>query len=73
MGTDALGRDLAVGLLFGFPVALAIGLATSVLATAIGTFLGIVSGYLAGKTDIAIQRFSAPFKRLTKSFRRRSK
>ncbi len=58
MGTDALGRDLALGLLFGFPVALAIGLATSLVATAIGATLGIVSGYMAGKTDLAIQRFS---------------
>ncbi len=58
MGTDALGRDLALGLLFGFPVALAIGLSTSILATFIGTFLGILSGFLAGKTDMAIQRFS---------------
>ena len=58
MGTDALGRDLAIGLVFGFPVALAIGLSTSVLATAIGTFLGILSGFLGGKVDLAIQRFS---------------
>ncbi|MBI4313020.1 MAG: ABC transporter permease [Chloroflexi bacterium] len=58
MGTDALGRDLALGLLFGFPVALAIGIATSLFATAIGASLGILSGYMAGKTDIAIQRFS---------------
>ena len=58
MGTDALGRDLALGLLFGFPVALAIGLSTSLLATTIGTFMGIMSGFLAGKTDLAIQRFA---------------
>ena len=58
MGTDSLGRDLAMGLLFGFPVALAIGLSTSILATVIGTFMGILSGFMAGKTDIAIQRFA---------------
>ena len=58
MGTDALGRDLAMGLLFGFPVALAIGMATSVLATTIGTVMGILSGFSAGKTDLVIQRFS---------------
>jgi peptide/nickel transport system permease protein len=58
MGTDSLGRDLAVGLLFGFPVALAIGLATAILSTAIGTFAGIVSGFSAGKTDTIIQRFA---------------
>ena len=58
MGTDSLGRDLAMGLLFGFPVALGIGLATSILATTIGTSMGIISGFMAGKTDIAIQRFA---------------
>ena len=58
MGTDSLGRDLARGLLYGFPVALTIGVITSVMVTIIGTGLGIVSGYLGGKTDIAIQRLS---------------
>lgn len=58
MGTDSLGRDLALGLLFGFPVALTIGLSTAILATTIGTILGIVSGYMAGKTDIIIQRLA---------------
>ena len=56
MGTDALGRDLARGLVFGFPVALTIGLITSIVATAIGTTLGIISGYVGGKTDLFIQR-----------------
>ncbi|MDA1095771.1 MAG: ABC transporter permease [Chloroflexi bacterium] len=56
MGTDAQGRDLATGLLFGFPVALLIGVLTSVGATAIGTFFGILSGFMGGKTDILIQR-----------------
>jgi peptide/nickel transport system permease protein len=56
MGTDALGRDLATGLLFGFPVALLIGLVTAVITTIIGTFMGILSGYKGGKTDIIIQR-----------------
>ncbi len=58
MGTDTLGRDLSIGLLFGFPVALFIGLVTSSVTTVIGTFLGIVSGYMGGKTDTTIQRAS---------------
>ncbi|MBI4202618.1 MAG: ABC transporter permease [Chloroflexi bacterium] len=58
MGTDTLGRDLALGLLFGFPVALTIGIATSVFATIIGASLGMLSGYMAGKTDLVIQRFT---------------
>ena len=56
MGTDALGRDLAVGLLFGLPVALLIGISTSLVSTLLGMTLGLVSGYAGGKTDIIIQR-----------------
>ncbi|MEL7562554.1 ABC transporter permease [Dehalogenimonas sp. 4OHTPN] len=56
MGTDSLGRDLARGLLFGFPVALLIGVVTSVFITVIGTATGIISGYVGGKTDTFIQR-----------------
>lgn len=56
MGTDILGRDLAQGLLFGFPVALLIGFATSVLSTLIGAVLGIASGYVGGRLDDVIQR-----------------
>lgn len=55
-GTDALGRDLAEGLLFGLPIALLIGLATSLVSTTIGTALGLVSGYVGGRTDLIIQR-----------------
>ena len=58
MGSDSQGRDLAVGLLFGFPVALFIGLLASTLTTAIGASLGIMSGYLGGWVDTAIQRLA---------------
>lgn len=58
MGTDSLGRDLAIGLLFGFPVALLIALVTSTLTTLVGALAGILSGYAGGKTDTLIQRVS---------------
>lgn len=56
MGTDTSGRDLAEGLLYGFPVALAVGLVTAVAATAIGVLAGIVSGYYGGWIDEVLQR-----------------
>ena len=56
MGTDALGRDLFQGLLFGLPVALLIGLAASTLSTSLGATLGLISGYRGGRTDTLIQR-----------------
>lgn len=58
MGTDLLGRDLFSGLLFGFPVALLIGFTTSVITTILGAGLGIMSGYVGGRVDDIIQRFS---------------
>ena len=58
MGSDSQGRDLFVGLLFGFPVALFIGLLASTLTTTIGASLGIMSGYLGGWVDTAIQRLA---------------
>jgi peptide/nickel transport system permease protein len=56
MGTDSLGRDLASGLMFGFPVSLIIGLSTALLVTAIGAFLGVLSGFSGGRMDTLIQR-----------------
>jgi peptide/nickel transport system permease protein len=56
LGTDALGRDLAQGLLFGLPIALLIGILTAVVSTMIGMALGLASGYFGGATDMIIQR-----------------
>lgn len=58
LGTDNLGRDLMEGLLFGFPVALLIGLTAALFTTLIGSSLGILSGYCGGRTDTLIQRLA---------------
>jgi len=58
MGTDVIGRDLALGLLLGFPISLFIGVITSVIVTGIGGSLGLVSGYLGGRVDNLIQRLA---------------
>jgi peptide/nickel transport system permease protein len=47
-GTDFDGRDLAQALLFGFPIALAIGFVTSAVVSLIGMVLGVFSGYYGG-------------------------
>ncbi len=56
LGTDTGGRDLAEGLLFGLPIALVIGIAAALVSTALGTGLGLLSGYKGGRTDLVIQR-----------------
>ncbi|TBH21016.1 ABC transporter permease [Thermus thermamylovorans] len=58
MGTDTLGRDLIHGLLYGLPLALAIGLSVALWSTALGAFLGLWSGYAGGATDTLIQRLA---------------
>ncbi|MCX8199128.1 MAG: ABC transporter permease [Sulfolobales archaeon] len=56
MGTDASGRDLALGLLYGFPLAIAIGFFVAGLTSLIGLIAGVVSGYYGGIVDEVIQR-----------------
>jgi peptide/nickel transport system permease protein len=56
LGTDDIGRDLAVILYYGFPVAMAIGLTAAIATTLIGLVLGVISGYYGGYVDEAIQR-----------------
>lgn len=56
MGTDAVGRNLWQGLIYGFPVALLIATLSSLLSTVIGASLGILSGYAGGVTDSVLQR-----------------
>ncbi len=56
MGTDNLGRDLAIGLYYGFPIAMAIGVVVAFVDTVIGVVLGVISGYYGGWVDELIQR-----------------
>ncbi len=56
MGTDAFGRDLFYGLVWGTPIALLIGVLVSVLSTMIGLFYGVIAGYIGGYLDELLMR-----------------
>ncbi len=56
LGTDHLGRDLLSRLLWGTQLSLAVGLAAAFIAGFFGSLLGIVAGYLGGRTDSSIMR-----------------
>lgn len=58
LGTDELGRDVLMRLLAGGRVSLTIGIAAALTAAAIGTFVGLVAGYLGGWTDRVLMRLT---------------
>jgi peptide/nickel transport system permease protein len=58
MGTDELRRDLAIGLLWGTPLALFIGLVVSIASVIAGLLYGVYAGYKGKKTDEAMMRFN---------------
>lgn len=58
LGTDHLGRDILSRLIVGSRVSIIVGLSTVAISGALGTFLGLLSGYYGGKVDDLIMRWA---------------
>ena len=56
LGTDDQGRDILSALMYGARISLFVGLASVVLSVVIGVGLGLLSGFVGGKTDAFIMR-----------------
>jgi len=56
-GTDALGRDLFIRVLYGARISLSIGVVVSLINLGIGVIYGGMSGLLGGKVDRLMMNF----------------
>ena len=56
MGTDSLGRDYAIRVIYGTRVSLAVGFISALIVVCIGIIYGSISGYLGGKVDLSMMR-----------------
>ena len=61
LGTDALGRDVFAGIIFGARVSLLVGLVSTLAALLVGVPVGAIAGYFGGRTDDALMRFTEFF------------
>lgn len=58
LGTDYLGRDILSRLMYGARISLVVSLTGTLAAGAIGTFLGVLAGYMGRVWDQVIMRIT---------------
>ncbi|OGK91984.1 MAG: ABC transporter permease [Candidatus Rokubacteria bacterium GWF2_70_14] len=56
LGSDHLGRDIYSRIVHGARVSLIVGVASTLLGSVLGGIVGLLSGYVGGKTDLIVQR-----------------
>ena len=55
-GTDKMGRDIFVRILYGARISLGVGLMAAIVNLILGTIYGGIAGYAGGKTDMIMMR-----------------
>jgi oligopeptide transport system permease protein len=56
-GTDKMGRDIFVRILYGARISLGVGIVAAIVNLILGTLYGGIAGYVGGKTDMVMMRF----------------
>ena len=68
MGTDALGRDVLSGVIFGARTSLILGLSVAAIASLIGIGVGATAGYTGGRLDDFLMRVTEFFQVIPRFF-----
>jgi len=58
LGTDEQGRDVLSAIMFGTQVSLIVGFLSVIFSVVLGVGLGLISGYVGGRTDHLIMRIA---------------
>ena len=58
LGTDKIGRDILSRVIYGARISLSVSLLVIIITGSIGTVLGIIAGYLGGRTDALLMRIT---------------
>ena len=58
LGTDELGRDVFIRLVYGTRVSITVGLLVALISGLIGLVIGSVAGYYGGRLDALLMRFT---------------
>lgn len=56
LGTNDIGQDILSELIVGTRVSLSIGFTAAALAIVLGTLVGVIAGFLGGRTDATLMR-----------------
>ncbi len=58
LGTDDSGKDVLSLVIYGARISLLVGFSASVIIVLLGSLIGVTAGYVGGRTDMILMRFT---------------